>query len=506
MARSLYARLSRRYRPQPTLLDRREFLKTTLAASAGLLVSSMPSFAAPPRRRAGNRRRVIVIGGGFSGLAAAHELVSAGYEVTVIEARNRVGGRVLSFGDVVPGRVVEGGGELIGSNHPTWVAYARRFGLTFSDVTENEELDAPILLDGRRLTEKESEALWEEMDAAYQTMIRDARGIHADTPWTSPNAAQLDRRSTADWVRQLTVSKLCKSAITTEFAADNGVRTSRQSYLGNLTQVKGGGLERYWTESEVYRCRNGNSRLAAKLAHAIGIQRIRLNTPVTEIRRKDEKVSVRCTSGEWLEADDVVLAIPPSTWHRIDFSPGLPWGLRPQMGASVKYLATVKSRFWEKAGQSADALTDDAVSMTWDGTDNQGSDAPGAALVGFSGGPAAARFTADHRVRGDEAFTGTLEPVYPGLRASFVRGRFMNWPAERWTGGGYSFPAPGQVTKNGPVLRAGLGRLHFAGEHTCYQFVGYMEGALFSGAAVAKRIALRDTGRAVQPARTLAAA
>ena len=68
----------------------------------------------------------------------------------------------------------------------------------------------------------------------------------------------------------------------------------------------------------------------------------------------------------------------------------------------------------------------------------------------------------------------------------------MDWPGDPWTGASYSFPAPGQVTTVGPVLHAGLGRLHFAGEHACYQFVGYMEGALHSGAALAKRLAVRD--------------
>ena len=65
----------------------------------------------------------------------------------------------------------------------------------------------------------------------------------------------------------------------------------------------------------------------------------------------------------------------------------------------------------------------------------------------------------------------------------------MDWPSDPWTKGSYSFPAPGQVTTQGPTLYDGIGRLHFAGEYTCYAFVGYMEGALNSGAAVAKRIA-----------------
>ena len=126
----------------------------------------------------------IVIGAGFSGLAAAYELSKAGYDVTVVEARNRVGGRVISFSDLVPGKNVEGGGELIGSNHPAWVGYAKQFGLKFLDVSE-EDLEAPVVLGGKRLTSDESDALWEEMEKAFNTMNADAAKVDADEPWTA---------------------------------------------------------------------------------------------------------------------------------------------------------------------------------------------------------------------------------------------------------------------------------------------------------------------------------
>jgi monoamine oxidase len=86
----------------------------------------------------------------------------------------------------------------------------------------------------------------------------------------------------------------------------------------------------------------------------------------------------------------------------------------------------------------------------------------------------------------------TLEPVYRAIRPNFIRYRFMDWPSDPWSKASYSFPAPGQVTAQGPTLRQGIGRLHFAGEYTSYAFMGYMEGALESGAAAARRIAARD--------------
>src|SRR5262245_31356163 len=146
MSRSLYARLGRRFAPDRFNTSRREALKAALAAAAGLMLSG-PAFALGP----GAGKRVVIIGAGFSGLACALELLAAGYDITVLEARNRVSGRVLSLSDMVPGKNVEAGAELIGSNHPLWMAYAKRFGLEFLDVSNDESLAAPLVLNGRRL-------------------------------------------------------------------------------------------------------------------------------------------------------------------------------------------------------------------------------------------------------------------------------------------------------------------------------------------------------------------
>jgi monoamine oxidase len=260
---TLYSQLHHRY-GKPDGISRREMIQRSLAAAGALLLSDRFSLSA--QRTAG---RVVVIGAGFSGLAAAYELSRAGYDVTVAEARNRVGGRVISFSDLVPGKNVEGGGELIGSNHPAWVGYAKQFGLEFLDIKE-EDLESPIVLNGKRLSADESEALWKELETSFNTLVVDAAKVDADQPWTAANAAALDRRTLASYISALDASPLCKAGLRAMMTADNGVITEWQSYLGNLAMVKGGGLEKYWTESEVYRCKGGNQQLARKLVTAIG--------------------------------------------------------------------------------------------------------------------------------------------------------------------------------------------------------------------------------------------
>ena len=469
------------------VFSRRRLLQTGLAAAAGLLSTERIGALAsqPPEKR-----RVLVIGAGFSGLACAYELSSVGYDVKVFEARKWVGGRVLSLKELVPGKNVEGGGEMLGSNHPLVLAYAAKFGFEFLNVADDHAL-TPMILGGRKLLAHEVKQISKEVEAAYATMNEDARAVNADEPWKSPDAERLDKRTTAAWIDGLKLSDLARKLLTLQYTADNGVATVQQSYLGNLAQVKGGGLEKYWTDTEVFRLKGGNQLFALQFAKELGDERLTLDCPVREITATNSGMLVVDTEGRRHEADDVVLAIPPSTWSMIKFTPALPQELTPQMGANVKYLAVVKSRFWREAKLSPDAYSDEDIGETWDATDGQRDDGP-VVLTSFSGGPAA---DAIHRRAVPErqpAYQKELEILFPGFGSQFVKGQMMDWIGDPWTRAGYSFPAPGQVTTIGPLLRQGIGRLHFVGEHTCYQFVGYMEGALHSGVALAKWLAVRD--------------
>jgi monoamine oxidase len=465
-------------------------LEKTLALGTAALLSGTRSSAANEGRRAGGKR-VVVIGGGLAGLAAAYELGSVGYDVTVAEARGRLGGRVVSFGDFVGGKIVEGGGEFVGSNHPTWLAYARKFGLKFLDVTENRRDESPIALGGKRLTAKEARKLWFEMMLTSAGLVADAAKVNAEEPWQSPNARDLDARSAANWIAGVKGSPLCKRGLEANFTGECGVPPAWQSYLGLLARIKGGGLEKFFTQTEVYRCTGGNQQLAQKLAEAIGRERVLLGTPARSVTVTQNSATVVLEGDKRLEADDVILAVPPGTWRRIAFDPPLPARLDPQMGTHVKFLCGVKTRFWKAAKMTPDSLSDGPSGETWEATDGQAGDER-ACLTVFAGGNAAdtARdWSPEERA---EKYLAAIEVLYPDIRSQFEKGRFMNWPSDPWTKASYSVPAPGEVTTLGPLLHAGQGRLHFAGEHTCFSFGGFMEGALQSGVTAARRLARRD--------------
>ena len=421
MTRSLIAQLSQRAGAALDPVSRRQFL----AASAVAASSAMLSGRALARPKGDTVGKVIVIGAGFSGLACGFELRQAGYDVTILEARPRLGGRVLSFSDLVPGKFVEGGGELIGSNHGHWGAYAERFKLPFFDVTLDEDVEFPILLDGTRLSRIESDQLWEDLEVALAVLNEVARPIVGDKPWTAAGAAELDRQSVGAFLAATDASPAAKRAVVAQLTTLNGVPPSQYGLLPMLAIVAGGGLERYWSDSEVYRLRGGNQQLAHKLAEAIGADRVHFNTPVKTVRRDTAGVSVTAADGTVYSGDDVVLAVPPTAWDKIRFEPALPTGLLPQMGSNVKYLAVLKNRFWRDRKLGPGCLTDGDVGEIWDATDNQGDDGE-MAIVAFSGGPAAERTLAYTPEERDAKYTTLLDGLFDGYTESFLRSRFMS--------------------------------------------------------------------------------
>jgi monoamine oxidase len=502
MARSLYARLHSAFSPEArgdaggSGVSRRDVLKAAALAAAAASLPSLSGCAGDGSARAGrdSRKRVIVVGAGFGGLACAERLTALGHDVTVLEARNRVGGRVLTLRDFPSGAAVEGGGEFVGLNHPTFLAYAAMFGLEMREATDNSGADPVVIVEGRRLSRVEAALLYEEMGKGVQALTTQARGINPLRPWDARNAAALDSRTVAQAIDELDITPRAKSALRAQVSSDNGVASERQSLLAMLSMIAGGEFEKFWTDSEVFRCAAGNQALADRLALAVGSERVRLATPATKVESSGRGVRVTTRAGETLEADDVVVAVPPSVWSVIAFEPGLPVELTGvqapgvQTGPVVKHLVRVDSRVWRATNTAPEAMLENPVALVWESTDGQ--DVPqGPTLAGFGGGPVADALRSMTREQRDSAVKSAYASAFRTTPDHFGDTRFMSWPDDPWAGCGYSFPAPGQVTRAGPILDRGVGRVRFAGEHVSLAFIGYMEGALSTGVRAAQRIA-----------------
>jgi len=161
------------------------------------------------------------------------------------------------------------------------------------------------------------------------------------------------------------------------------------------------------------------------------------------------------------------------------------------MGQNIKGLVTFEKRFWEAQHLGPNATLNALVDQTWETTENLPK--PQYGLVAFSGADHAARLSSMDDSNAQAAITAGLEQVYKQASKKVTNFKFMNWPKEEWAQASYSFPNCGDITRWGPKFSEGYGgRLHFVGEHTCYAFTGYMEGALQSGYRLARKLILRD--------------
>jgi monoamine oxidase len=450
------------------------------------------------------------VGAGFGGLATAYFLAGCGFEVVVLEAQDHVGGRVSTDANFVPGRLVEAGAELIGFNHALWLGLAGVFGLGFTMCTDDNDyaqlgLSSPVFLDGRMLTPADVDDAFAHMDEAFATLNVMAKHVDAYAPWNSRAAAALDARSIADWKQWLELPELVDAAIEVVLGNDNVLPTEQQSLLGFLAQIKGGGGSRFWSDTEVMKCADGNQALATRLADALAAHdpgSIRLNAAVGAIEISDDKVAVTTADRGREEADFVVLAVPPTVWDRIAITPTIPDGYRMGTGPGVKFLSEVRTRFWLDEQKAPTAL-DEIIGETWEATDNQAAAGGSFDISVFAGGTSADTALGLDPDRRQQWYADELDQLFPGYKDNVGATRFVAWPDHEWVRCGYSSPGPGQVTTVAPLLAQPFNdRLVFAGEHVNPCFFGYMEGALQSGLLamghIAEACGLFEHGRVVE--------
>lgn len=458
---------------------------------------------------------VAVIGGGLSGLMAASRLAQGGFTVTLFEANDRLGGRVWSRRDLVPGKTIEAGAELIGSNHPLWLRLARSHGLNMIRVPTEQDCTRRGLrtrwrLGGSDLTDAERKAIERELAPAKRLLGREAATVDRLRPWISPRAAEWDRLSVAQRLRQRDLlpdaSSLARDYLEFVLGNDQCAPTDQQSYLGLLSAISshrlGSDMQGYWEHTEDFRCAGGNQQLANKLAALV--PDIRLTSAVTRLSLTSKGVEVtweRAGSSSRRAFTFAILTNSPATWPTVDSDP--PFATKDYTvsnGPAVKYLTTSPSAYWERSGLAPSLLTDELGSV-WESTERRGAVAGARPVVGvglsvYSGG--------SYVLPGRE-YARRLNQCFPGYSRNVTAEVLVDWPADQWTRTGYAIPRPGEVTTIMKRLsRPFGGRLVFAGEQASPGFFGYMEGALDAGLRAAYLVAsaaavLRPSRRSARP-------
>lgn len=431
--------------------------------------------------------RVVAIGGaGLAGLAAARELESRGAVVVVIEARDRVGGRVWTLRRGFADRQhAEAGADLIEGEQRHVHDLAKALGLKTTKILRSGFGFYGPDKRGRRRIDRSGRA-FQQVATLLAPEVRDFN--LAEQRWDSAVGRRLGRISVAHWLDAIGAPPDVRA----RFRGFRGFFLADPESLSMLPLVEQFAEWGAPGRDEIFRIVEGNDRLATGAARRLR-GRILLRSVVRRVRQNDDGVQVMVEDGSGtraeVRADFFVCALPATTARHVQFTPPLPEaqaaaiaGLR--YGCATRLLLQYERRFWRSLGRSASFGTDLPIGAVWDGNEEQ----RGPGILSFlAGGNASGELQEILRNEGPQGMNRRLEWLGPPGR--LLGSRIVVWDADPWVGGGYAYFDPSFDPDLRPWLARPFKRVVFAGEHTSVKWQGYMNGALESGIRAAAEVA-----------------
>ncbi len=403
------------------------------------------------------KMHIIVVGAGFAGLAAAYELSNSGFAVTVLEARQRVGGRVWST-KLSNGAIVEMGGEWISAGEKNIFKLAKRLNLNLVQIGVDFKIRSVV--NGAAVSPADQRAATRIATNALATM----------------DETSLARSTIAEFLDNLPLSEPQRAVLW---------RRLQGSYGADLNEIalRMTGEYSLGENRDYYRFTTGNQSLAE--AMAAQLPAVRLGHAVSTITYYQTGVSIKGkkpTDAFEIEADAVILAVPVKILTELVFDPALPQAVAEAI-ASVPMGVAAKLMVGTQKPPPLRAIQD--VEMPyWGWTGNGEKGSPRSAATAFCGSTEAQQNLA----------TNSHDPSiwFSKLRSAMPEVDFLNdpnmvdWSQDEWTGGCYS-AFDNKATDLIPLLTQPVGRIFFAGEHTAEESAT-MEGALTSGFRAARQV------------------
>jgi monoamine oxidase len=400
--------------------------------------------------------RVVVVGAGFAGLLAAYRIAQAGHEVVVLEARDRVGGRVwsqeLTSGD--PRSVVERGGEFVLDGYDVMRTVVAELGLELADMTMS-------------YYEREPRGA---APTTHQEVARCA-AVVAGAAASAPAGASL-----AEVVSRWHGSPAALAAYVSRVEVTNGVDAGVLAAAA-ITDVTAGFARR-----PSWRVAGGNQRVARGLASHLGTS-VWLGCPVRSVEHDDQGVRVLTGDGE-VAGDAVIVAVPMAVLRDLPFSPAFPGSRREAWRrAGLAHNAKLHVPLTRPAATSAVQSVPERF-WTWTATDASGQVQPVVHAFGGTQAGLAALAVAE----GPARWASRVAALRPELAMDVDRALLTTWNDDPWAGESYSALTVEVADGDDELIAAPLGRVHIAGEHTAGAWSGLMEGALRSGLRAADEI------------------
>ena len=400
--------------------------------------------------------RVVVVGAGFAGLLAADRVAQAGHEVVVLEARDRVGGRVWSA-ELVPGdpnTIVERGGEFVLDGYDVMRSVMAGLGLALADMTMSYYVREPR----------------GAAPATHGEVARCAAAVAGAAASAPPGT------SLAEVASSWPGSPAALAAYISRVEVTNGVDAAVLAAAA-VTDVTTGFARR-----PCWRVAGGNQQVALGLAERLGAS-VWLRSPVRSVEHDHQGVRVLTGHGE-VTGDAVIVAVPMAVLRDLPFSPGVPPIRRDAWRrAGLAHNAKLHIPLTRPAGASAVQSVPDRF-WTWTATDASGQVQP--VVHAFAGTQAglAALAVAD----GPATWASRVAALRPELPMDPGRALLTTWNDDPWAGESYSALTVEVAAADDELIAAPLGRVHIAGEHTAGAWSGLMEGALRSGARAANEV------------------